>query len=133
MHFLHHLQHVLQEGIKKLLPYPSVHSRRYYHFEGHEFIQPHPRHVTELAGMRSYENLDKTDVILSCSEAKDLEAAAFTVEETTSWMDWWTFAAKSMALRGSEDSKMLKCLFVAGARCHVLVAKTASTLGRTVF
>ena len=39
-----------------------------------------------------------------------------------------TFAAKSMALRSSGDTRMLKCLFVAGARCQLLVAKTASSI-----
>ena len=33
-----------------------------------------------------------------------------------------------MALSGLEDFKRIKCLFVVSARCHLLVAKTASTL-----
>ena len=45
------------------------------------------RHVTELAGMRSFDNLNKTDVILSSSEAEDLEAAVRSNVEATFWMD----------------------------------------------
>ena len=93
-------------------------------------IKPHslPHHVTELANMRSYDNLSKTNVVLSSSEVEDFEAAARSVVEVTSWMDWWMFAAKSMALRGSEDTKMLMRLFVADACCQLLVANTVSTL-----
>ena len=31
-----------------------------------------PRHVTKLTWIHSYENLNKTDVVISSSEAKDL-------------------------------------------------------------
>ena len=46
--------------------------------------------MTELADMWSYDNLCKTDVVLSSAEAEDLEAAAHFVVEATSWVDWWT-------------------------------------------
>ena len=55
------------------------------------------------AGMLSFDSLSKTDVVLSSTEAEDLEAVARTIVEATSWMYWWTFAAKFMMLSGSED------------------------------
>ena len=121
---------MLSKKVSKLLPLSGVRSRCYYHFEGEEVANSHflPRHMTELAGIRSYENLNKADVVLSSSEAEDLEAAACTVIEATLWMDWWTFVAESMTLQGSDDSKMLKRLFVTGTRWQLLVAKTTSTL-----
>ena len=55
------------------------------------------------------------------------------IVETTSWIDWWTFAAKSMALNGLKDSKILShLLIVAGARCLLLVAKTTPTLSASL-
>ena len=53
--------------------------------------------------MLSFDSLSKTDVVLSSTEAEDLEAVARTIVEATSWMYWWTFAAKFMMLSGSED------------------------------
>ena len=38
-----------------------------------------PHSSTELGGMKSFENLNKTHVISSYTEAEDLEAAACTV------------------------------------------------------
>ena len=61
-------------------------------------------HVTELAGMWSFNNQKKTDVILSSFEAKDLEAAVQSIIEACSWMDWWTFAMESMALKSSSEA-----------------------------
>ena len=84
--------------------------------------------MTELAGMSSFDDLAKTNVVLSSSEAEDLEVASRSIVETTSWMDWWTFSAKSMALWTSEEVRMLKQLFMAGARCQLLVVKTAFTM-----
>ena len=75
--------------------------------------------MTELAGMCSYENLNKSDIFLFSFEVEDPKATAHTVVEATSWMDWWIFAAKSMGLRRSEDSKMLKHLFVAASTLWV--------------
>ena len=82
------------------LPYPSVHSHKFRWFKGEELVKVHSlnRHVTELAGMQSFEKFNKTDVILSSSEAEDMEAAIRSIIEATSWMDWWTFAMKSLAL-----------------------------------
>ena len=52
--------------------------------------------------MHSFDNLDKTDVGLSPSEAENLEAIVLSIVKATSWMDWWTFTANSMALRSSQ-------------------------------
>ena len=51
--------------VSKLLPYPGMWSRRYYCFEGEGMVkfQSLPRHMTELAGMHSFVNLSKTDVV----------------------------------------------------------------------
>ena len=45
------------------------------------------RNVTELTSLRSFENLNKTDVILSSSETEDFEAVVRSIIEATSWMD----------------------------------------------
>ena len=84
--------------------------------------------MAELAGMHSLDNMAKRDMFLSFLVAEELLAAAQSIIEAPSWMDWWTFAAKSMILRFSEEVKMLKLLFVAGARCQIFVAKMASTI-----
>ena len=60
-----------------------------------------PRHVRELADMCFFENLNRTDVVLSSTEAKDMEVEVCTIVEATSWLDWWTFDAKSMAINSS--------------------------------
>ena len=72
---------MLQESVQ--VPYPVVRSRRYYRFEGEDVVKSRslPCHMTEVAGLCSYENLDKTNM------AEDLEAPAHSVVETTSWMD----------------------------------------------
>ena len=113
----------------KLLPYPGVCSCRFCCFEGKELVKARSfnRHVTELTGMKSFENLNKTDVNLSSSEAEDLEAAVRSIIEATSWMDWWTFTMKSMAFKSSHETHLINLLCLAGARCQLLVAKTAST------
>ena len=50
------------------------------------------------------------------------------IVEATSWMDKWTFAMKSLALKSTNDAHLVLRLSLAGARCKLLVAKTASTL-----
>ena len=69
-------------------------------FKGEELVMARSLicHVTEVAGVQSFENLNKTDVILSSSEAEDLTAAVWSIVEATFWMDWWNFAMKLMAL-----------------------------------
>ena len=57
--------------VLKLLAYPSVRSRRFCRFEGEELSE-------------AFENLNKPDVILSSSEAKDMEAAMRSIVEATS-------------------------------------------------
>ena len=78
--------------------------------------------------MHSFDNLNRTDVILSSSEEEDLEAAVWSIVEATSWMDWWTFAMKSLALKSSSDARLVCRLSLAGARYQLLVVKMASTL-----
>ena len=48
--------------------------------------------------MKSFYNLNKTEEVISSSEVEDLEAAPSTLLEATTWMDWWTYAAKSLAI-----------------------------------
>ena len=78
--------------------------------------------------MKSFDNLSKADVVLSLTEAKDLDAAVCSVIEATSWMIWWTFATRSMPLSSSCDHHKVKRFFVAGSKCQLLVAETALTI-----
>ena len=57
-----------------------------------------------------------------------MEAALCSIVEATSWMDWWTFAMRSLALKFTNDGRLVRCLTLAGTRCQLLIAKTASTL-----
>ena len=43
-----------------------------------------------------------------------MEAAVCLIVKATSWMDCWSFALKSLALRSSGDSRLLSCLSLAG-------------------
>ena len=86
------------------------------------------RHMTELADLRTFDNLNKTDVIWSSTEAEGMEAALRSTVEATSWMDWWTFAMIFLALKPTDDARLVRRLLLAGARCQLLVAKTTSTL-----
>ena len=92
------------------------------------------RHVTELAGSRSWDKLNNTAVILSSAEAEDedMEAALKSIVEATSLMDWWTYVMKSLALKSTTDAYLVRRLSLAGARCQLLVTKTASTLWANV-
>ena len=60
---------ILQLKVSKLLPYPGIQSGQFYHFEGEEVIKfcSLLLHMTELVGMCSFENMAKTDVVLSSS------------------------------------------------------------------
>ena len=90
------------------------------------FTLPHP--ITELGGMKSFDSLSKTDVVLPSTEVEDLKVAVCTITEETSWMDWWMFATKSMVLSHSRDLQKVKHLLVMSTHCQLLVAKTASTV-----
>ena len=120
----------MRSKISKLLQYPGVCSCCFYRFEGEEVtkVRSLNRHMTELAGLQSSDNLNRTDVILPLSEADDMEAAVHSIVEATSWMAWWTFAMKSLALQSSGDAHLVRHLSMTGTRCQLLVAKTASTL-----
>ena len=87
-----------------------------------------PLAITELKGMKSFDKLIKKDIVFSSSKTKDLETVVRTLLEKTSWVDWWTYAAKSLAFRNKSDVAKVKHLFMAGTRCQLLVAKTASTV-----
>ena len=54
---------------------------------------------TELGGFKIFYNLSKMDLIFSPIEIEDLKATVRTLLDVTSWMDWWTYAAKFLALR----------------------------------
>ena len=109
--------------VSKLLTSPGMCSLRFHWFEGGELVKARSLycHITELAGMHSFENLNKTDVIFSLSEAEDMEAAIRAIVETFSWMDWWTFSMKSLALKSSSDARLVRRLSLTGARCPFLV------------
>ena len=57
-----------------------------------------------------------------------MEAALKSIVEATSWIDWWTFAMESLSLKSTKDLRLVRRLSLAGARCQLLVARTASTL-----
>ena len=63
--------------VSNLLPHLGVSSHCFYGFEGEEATKARSLncHVTELAGMRSFDNCNRTDVFLSSSETEDVEAA----------------------------------------------------------
>ena len=86
------------------------------------------RHVIELAGLRSLDNFNKTDINWSSMESEEMEAALRSVVEAFSWMDWWAYAMKSLLLKSTNDASFVCRLSLAGARCQLLVAKTSSTL-----
>ena len=57
-----------------------------------------------------------------------MEAAAHSIVEATSWMDWWTFAMRSLALKFTDDSCLVRRLSLAAARCLLPIAKMAFAL-----
>ena len=61
----------------KLLPYPGV-STASKRRKGQSCALLYP--TTELGSMKSFKNLNNTDVVLSSTEAKDLEVAAHTLQ-----------------------------------------------------
>ena len=79
----------MRSKVSKPLQYPGVCSCHFSRFEGKEATEAHAlnRHVTELTGFRFFDNLNRADVILSSSEAEDMEAAMLSIVEATSWMD----------------------------------------------
>ena len=108
-----------------MLQYLGIRSRRFYHFQGEEVMKAKTPncHITELAGLRSWDNLNKTDIVWSSAEAEDKEVALKSIIEVNWWMSWWTFMLKS-----TKDAPLVCHLSRAGARFQLLVAKTASTL-----
>ena len=71
-------------------------------------------HATVLTGLRSFDILSRTNVFWSSSEAEDMEAVGHSIVEATSWMDWWTFTMKSLALQSSGDSPLINVM-----SCHL--------------
>ena len=43
-------------------------------------------------------------------------------------MDWWFYVSKSQAIPDKPRMDKMRYLFVAGARCQLMVAKSASTI-----
>ena len=74
--------------VLRLLQYLVVHSQHFDRFEGEEVTKAKVLnlHATELAGLCSWDNQNKTDVNLSSAE--DMEAALKSIVEATSWLDW---------------------------------------------
>ena len=68
--------------VSKLFPYPGIHRHCFNWFEGEEATKAHSlnSHMTELARMRSCDNFNRTDMILSSSEGEDMEAAMWDGE-----------------------------------------------------
>ena len=87
-----------------------------------------PRPSRRLLEMKFFESLDEMDLVFSSSSIGDLEIMARPLLRMTSWMDSWFYAAKSLAVRDTTESSMVKCFFVAGARTQLLGAKTAFTI-----
>ena len=85
--------------VAKLLTYRGMCNYRSYQSESEELTE---------AGLRSFENLNKTDVILSSLEAENIEAAIRSIIEATSWIDWLAFCMKSMALKSPVMSVLSK-------------------------
>ena len=116
--------------VSKLLLYPWVRSRWFYCVKGEEVVQYRtlPQVIIKLGGMKSFENLNKTDMVFSSSEVKDMEIAVRTLHEVTSWMDWWFYVAESIAICNNSNTAKVKSLIVAGSRTRLLVTKIASTI-----
>ena len=57
-----------------------------------------------------------------------MEMALRSIVEATLWIDWWTYAMKSLSLKSTSDARLVCSLSLAGGRCQLLVAKTTSTL-----
>ena len=102
--------------VSKLLQFQDVCSCKFYRFQGEDITKAKAlnRHVTELAGLCTFDNLNKTYVIWSSTEAKEMEAALRSIIEATSWMDWWIFAVKSLALKSTDDARLVRRLSLAG-------------------
>ena len=65
--------------VSKLLLYRGDRSRKFYLFEGEELTKAKALnlHITGLAGLRSLDNLNKTDVIWSSTKAEDMARCTF--------------------------------------------------------
>ena len=96
--------------VSKLLHYQGVCSRKFYRFEGEDITKTKAlnRHVTELAGLHTFDNLNKTSVIWSSMEAENMEAALQSIVEAMSWMDLWTFAMRSLSLESNDDGRLVR-------------------------
>ena len=103
----------------KLFQYQGVRRHKFYWFQGEELTNAKAlnRHIAELAGLRSFDNLNKTDVVWSSTEMEDVGATARFIIEATSWMDWWTYAMRSLALKSTSDGRLVCRVSLAGARC----------------
>ena len=62
----------------KLLQYQGVRSCKFFHFQGEELTKAKTLncHIAELAGLRSFDSLNKSNVVWSSTKTEDMEAAA---------------------------------------------------------
>ena len=79
--------------ISKLLLYQGIRSHKFCRFEVGELPMAKAlnHHVTELAGLRSFDSLNKASIVWSSTKMEDMKAAAPSIIEAASWMDLWTF------------------------------------------
>ena len=112
--------------VVKLLPFPQVKARKNYKFEGFALWQPHS--TTNLTGMKTYDNLSRFDVIFSSFGIEEVESPVQTFIEVLPWIDWWLYAAGSIALSNCGDEAKCYCLFFAGSQTHMMITWITSVL-----
>ena len=97
---------MLLKKVMTLLRCPSIKGRQYYCSEGEDVMQHSilPHGVTELGGMKSFDNLAKDEDVFSSFE-DTLEAA--------SWMNWWFDATKTLVMRDTKERAKVHRLFIA--------------------
>ena len=64
-------------------------------------------------------NLSKTSVVFTSTAIKDLETIAEALLESTSWMAWWFYVAKSLAMHDTSERAEVQCLFITGVRMQL--------------
>ena len=66
---------------------------------------------------KSLKKLSMMGMVISSCRVESLETTARTLLEAISWVDWWFYTAKSLAICDKSKTAKVKCLFVAVARC----------------
>ena len=80
-----------------------------------------------MGRMKSCYNLNKTDMVFTCTEVEDLEATVRALLKVTSWMNWWFYATKSLTMCNTSKNVKVQCLFVTRGRMQLLIAKSTLT------